>query len=73
MPVVIFLIGIAARRPHRSQVRMHSWPRFFNGDTASNNQTAATSQPKSSAECFYAAQARHSAGQLFKRRAPCAA
>ena len=42
MPIVIFLIGIAATRRHHSQVRMHPWTMFFNGDSASNKLTAAT-------------------------------
>lgn len=35
MPIVIFLIGIAAGRRHHSQVRMHPWTTFFNGSCAS--------------------------------------
>ena len=67
MPIVIFLIGIAARRRHHSQVRMHPWTMFFNGDCASNSRTAATLQPQTIAQgCFYPAQARHGAGQFFK-------
>jgi hypothetical protein len=42
MPIVIFLIGIAPERRHHSQVRMHPWTTFFNGDSASNKLTAAT-------------------------------
>jgi hypothetical protein len=43
MPIVIFLIGIGAGgRRHHSQVRMHPWTTFFNGDCASNKLTAAT-------------------------------
>jgi hypothetical protein len=43
MPIVIFLIGIVAWwRRHHSQVRMHPWTRFFNGDCASNKLTATT-------------------------------
>ena len=42
MPIVIFLIGIAAGHDVTTQVRMHPWTTFFNGDCASNNRTAAT-------------------------------
>ena len=42
MPIVIFLIGIASEQRHHSQVRMHPWTTFFNGDSASNKLTAAT-------------------------------
>jgi len=45
MPIAIFLIGIVAwGRRHHSQVRMHPWTTFFNGDCASNKLTAATLQ-----------------------------
>lgn len=40
MPIVIFLI--APGRRHHSQVRMHPWTTFFNGNCASNNRPAAT-------------------------------
>jgi hypothetical protein len=67
MPIVIFLIGIAVKRRHHSQVRMHPWTMFFNGDCASNNRTAATLQPQTIAQgCFYPAQARHGARRFFK-------
>ena len=67
MPIVIFLIGIAATRRHHSQVRMHPWTMFFNGDCASNSRAAATLQPQTIPQgCFYPAQARHGAGQFFK-------
>jgi hypothetical protein len=36
MPIVIFLIGIAVRQRHHSQVRKDPWTTFFNGDCASN-------------------------------------
>lgn len=53
MPIVIFLIGIVARRRHHSQVRMHPWTIFFNGDCASNNRAAATlPAPKDSTRLF---------------------
>ena len=42
MPIVIFLIGIAAGATSPLQVRMHPWTTFFNGDSASNKLTAAT-------------------------------
>lgn len=42
MPIFIFLIGIAVRQRHHSQVRMHPWTTFFNGECASNKLTAAT-------------------------------
>ena len=32
MPIVIFLIGIAAEARHHPQVRMHPCAVFFNGD-----------------------------------------
>ena len=58
MPIVIFLIGIAAERRHHSQVRMHPWTTFFNGDCASNKLTAATlPAAEDSTGCFYRAQA----------------
>jgi hypothetical protein len=68
MPIVIFLIGIAAGgRRHHSQVRMHPWTRFFNGDCASNKLTAATLQTaKDSTGCFYHAQAGNGPGQFFR-------
>jgi hypothetical protein len=44
MPIVIFLIGIAVGRRHHSQVRIHPWTTFFNGDCASTKLTAATLQ-----------------------------
>ena len=66
MPIVIFLIGIAARRRHHSQVRMHPWTMFFNGHRASNSRTAATLQPQTMAQgCFYLARARHGAEHFF--------
>jgi hypothetical protein len=53
MLIVIFLIGIAARRRRHSQVGMHQWTMFFNGDCASNSRTAATPQPQTVAQgCF---------------------
>jgi hypothetical protein len=44
MPIVIFLIGIAVRQRHHSQVRKDPWTTFFNGDCASNKLTVATLQ-----------------------------
>jgi hypothetical protein len=43
MPIVIFLIGGRCRGGrHHSQVRMHPWTTFFNGDCASGKLMAAT-------------------------------
>jgi hypothetical protein len=46
VPIFIFLIGIAPGQRHHSQVRMHPWTTFFNGDCAPNKLTAATLQPQ---------------------------
>lgn len=67
MPIAIFLIGIPAKATSPLSSSHAPMDHVFNGDCASDNRTAATLQPQRIAQgCFYAAQARHGAGQLFK-------
>jgi hypothetical protein len=66
MPIVIFLIGIVAgERRHHSQVRMHPWTTFFDGDSASNKLTAATLQAVSLALAVSAPRRRATARDSF--------
>ena len=66
MPIVIFLIGGRCRGGrHHSQVRMHPWTTFFNGDYASNKLTAATLQAARIALAVSTARRRASARDSF--------
>jgi hypothetical protein len=65
MPIVTFLIGITAERRHHSQVRIHPWATFFNGDIASTKLTAATLQGVRVASAVSTARRRASARDSF--------
>lgn len=61
------LSGSSPERRHHSQVRMHPWTTFFNGDCASNKLTAATlPAAEDSTRLFLPRTGAHGPGQFIK-------